>query len=91
MKGLDMKLRLVDCDNDLLECNGNDHWNNFEDCKKDVTKALLSGNLSTSYLPFKFIDIDESNKEYAVINKFFVSVDSDVLRTIPREDLNDQN
>jgi hypothetical protein len=87
-----MKLRLIDCDGDHMECSGKNKWSSWEDCKKDIIRALSSGNLSTGYLPWKFTATELNDDEDIVciqVNKFYVSLDTDTLASIPHEDQNE--
>ena len=75
-----MKLRLIDCDGDLQEPNGNSQWDNFADCKKDVLIAIQASDMSLTYRPYKFVDTDSASRKsemdvYAVINKLYISLD----------------
>jgi hypothetical protein len=83
-----MKLRLVDCDHDIVEANGNSVWMCFDDCKKDLEKAFLSGDMSSNYLPLKFIDTDshrEKNKMdvYNIITKVSIEFKTTNLKVVP--------
>jgi hypothetical protein len=83
-----MKLRLIDKDGDTVDANGENEWRSFEDCTADLEAAFLSGEASTSYMPFKFVDYDSADRTdemdvYSIINSASVDFKTTNLKVVP--------
>jgi hypothetical protein len=83
-----MRLRLIDKDGDTIDANGDSEWHSFEDCMKDLEQSFLNGDMSTSYIPFKFVDWDSADKTdemdvYSIINSVSVKFKVTNLKVIP--------
>jgi len=82
-----MKFKLLDCDNDWVETDNNT-WRDFDECKKDLEMSFLTGNMSISYLPFRFVDADSSRTKdkmdvYSIISEVHVDFKIRNLRVVP--------
>jgi hypothetical protein len=83
-----MRLRLLDRDNDLVEANDASEWDNFEDCLADVKASFLQGDMSNSYLPFSFIDVESHRTRkkcdvYNIIKEVDITFKTTNLKVIP--------
>jgi hypothetical protein len=71
-----MILRVVDCDDDFMEFDGESSWDTVSSAKKCIVSGIKRGQ-GQSYLPWSITDVsdEDDHRVVATIRGFYVSLD----------------
>ena len=56
------KFILIDNENDSIDVNGNNRWEDKEDCFEDIKQAIRDGNIDREYLPWKLVHYERGKR-----------------------------